>query len=130
MYVTDDIPNDYKAKKTVTIPKKVGRDKCENYRVINPPSDTYPDTLRTDTWCLAGPLYIYMHLYASMTYLHTHFCQKQVNIFHLLPFSVVLAYYVLIRINVKKIPLTFWTERKTCFFRLFLYFILSYLNAV
>ena len=70
--------------------------------LINPLSDTYPDTLRTDTWCLAGPLYIYMHLYASMTYLHTHFCQKQVNIFHLLPFSVVLAYYVLIRINVKK----------------------------
>ena len=70
--------------------------------LINPLSDTYPDTLRTDTWCLAGPLYIYMHLYASMTYLNTHFCQKQVNIFHLLPFSVVLAYYVLIRINVKK----------------------------
>ena len=34
MYETGDIPNDYKVKKTVTIPKKVEADKCENYRTI------------------------------------------------------------------------------------------------
>ena len=36
VYETGDIPNDYKVNKTVTIPKKVGADKCENYRTISP----------------------------------------------------------------------------------------------
>ena len=35
MYETDDIPNDQKVNKSVTIPKKVGADKCENYRTIS-----------------------------------------------------------------------------------------------
>ena len=34
MYKTGDIPNDYKVNKTVTIPKTIGADKCENYRTI------------------------------------------------------------------------------------------------
>ena len=35
MYEAGDIPNDYKVEKTVTIPKKVGSDKCENYRTTS-----------------------------------------------------------------------------------------------
>ena len=32
MYETGTISNDYKFNKTVTVPKKVGADKCETYR--------------------------------------------------------------------------------------------------
>ena len=35
MYGTGDLLNDYKVSKTVTIPKKEGVDKCDNYRVIS-----------------------------------------------------------------------------------------------
>ena len=35
MYETGDIPNDYKVNITVTIPKIVGSDNCENYRTIS-----------------------------------------------------------------------------------------------
>ena len=35
MYETGDIPNDYKVNKTVTIDKKEGADKCENYRTAH-----------------------------------------------------------------------------------------------
>ena len=33
MYETDVIPNDFNVNKTVTIPKKVGSDNCETYRI-------------------------------------------------------------------------------------------------
>ena len=35
MFETDDVPNDYKVNKTVTIPKRIGVDKCEDYRTIS-----------------------------------------------------------------------------------------------
>ena len=35
MYETRSITNDFKVRKTVTIPKKVVADKCENYRTIS-----------------------------------------------------------------------------------------------
>ena len=35
MYEMGDIPNDCKVNKTVTIPKKVKVDKCENYHTIS-----------------------------------------------------------------------------------------------
>ena len=35
MYETGKIPNDYKVNKTVTVPKKVGADKCKNYYTIS-----------------------------------------------------------------------------------------------
>ena len=35
MYETGVIPNDFNVNKTVTIPKKVRADKCENYRTIS-----------------------------------------------------------------------------------------------
>ena len=34
-YETGVIPNDYKVYKTITVPKKVESDKCENYRTIS-----------------------------------------------------------------------------------------------
>ena len=35
MYETGVIPNDFKLNRIVTIPRKVGADKCENYRTIS-----------------------------------------------------------------------------------------------
>ena len=35
VHETGDILNDHKVNKTVTIPKKVGADKCEDYRTIS-----------------------------------------------------------------------------------------------
>ena len=35
MYETGDIPKDYKASKTVNMPRKVDADKYENYRTIS-----------------------------------------------------------------------------------------------
>ena len=35
MYEAGDIPNDYMVNKTVTVPKKVRANECENYRTIS-----------------------------------------------------------------------------------------------
>ena len=35
MCETGEIPNDYEVNKTITIPRKVGKNKCENYRTVS-----------------------------------------------------------------------------------------------
>ena len=48
MYETGDIPNGYKINKTFTTPKKVGTNKCEDYRTISLTTHTQCDLKITE----------------------------------------------------------------------------------
>lgn len=102
------------------------------YTLINPPSDERYDTLRTDEWYLAGPPFIHMHLYVNICYFQKHLCTEQVYIFHLLPFSLVLA-YVMLNYLCKKNKSKIYSKskkKKHLFASCFLFCILSDINVV